>query len=349
MSRGWLKSGKKSARNQFVTERPITEKSGIIKGGRNLNLYRHIIGTMEKGKSIKPSLSQQKERSILLGVVLGLFGLVTGLFAALFANSTAVLSEVLKNASLTVAVFLSWLSLRKVNVGKTEGYNYGYGKLENFSGLIVAAVMIVSFFFILYHTIERFQARVEMHPTGVDISLVFSVIALICSIALWNHDYHLAKKEHSPVMESLWRLYRSKTVSTAVVILTLVLSVIFSKYAWSLYIDPVGSIIVSLFLAYSIYSVSSQSMYDLLDRALEESLQLVILRELASHFHEYEALHGIRSRRTGGNVYIEIFLEFEDERKMSEVQEIIDAIRTDLEQKIQGSQVVIVPTRSAVI
>src|SRR4030042_2013702 len=270
--------------------KPIIVKSGIIKGNCNINPHRHITGKMKREKPIKPSLSQQKERSILLGVILGLFGLVTGLFAALSANSTAILSEVLKNAGLTIAVLLSWLSLRKVRVGKTEGYNYGYGKLENFSGLIVAVVMIVSFFLILYHTVERFQTRVEMHPVGVDIGLVFSVIALICSIAMWNHDYHLAKKEHSPVMESLWRLYRSKTITTGV----------------------------------------------------------VILRELASHFNEYEALHGIRSRRTGGNVYIEIFLEFEDERKMSEVQQIIDSIKTDLEQKIQGSHVVIAPTRSAV-
>ena len=328
--------------------KPIIVKSGIIKGNCNINPYRHITGKMKREKPIKPSLSQQKERSILLGVILGLFGLVTGLFAALSANSTAILSEVLKNAGLTIAVLLSWLSLRKVRVGKTEGYNYGYGKLENFSGLIVAVVMIVSFFLILYHTVERFQTRIEMHPVGVDIGLVFSVIALICSIAMWNHDYHLAKKEHSPVMESLWRLYRSKTITTGVVILSLLLSVVFRNHGWSLYIDPVGSIIVSMFLAYSIYSVSSQSMYDLLDRALEESLQLVILRELASHFNEYEALHGIRSRRTGGNVYIEIFLEFEDERKMSEVQQIIDSIKTDLEQKIQGSHVVIAPTRSAV-
>jgi ferrous-iron efflux pump FieF len=303
---------------------------------------------MDKGKLAKHSLSQQKEQSILIGVILSLFGLATGLFAALSANSTAILSEVLKNVGLTIAVILSWLSLRKIHVGKSEAYNYGIGKLENFSGLIVAVVMIVSFFLILYHTVERFQARVEMHPIGVDIGLAFSAAALICSIVLWNHDRHLAKKEHSPVMESLWRLYRLKTVSTGVVILSLLLSVVFNKYSWSLYIDPAGSIIISLFLAYSVYSVSSQSMYDLLDRSLEESLQLVILRALASHFHEYEALHGIRSRRTGGNTYIEIFLEFEDERKMSEVQKVIDSIKMDLEHKIQGSHVVIVPTRSAI-
>jgi len=308
----------------------------------------HCAENHAKERTGKPVLSEQKEHSILIGFLFGLFGLGTGLIAAMSADSTTIFSEVLKNSGLTVAVFLAWLSLRKVHMGKTEGYNYGYGKFENFSGLIVAAVMIVSLILMLYHTVERFQHPTEMHSIGVNIGIVFSGIALICSILLWNHDYHLAKKEHSPVMESLWRLYRSKTISTSIVTLSLLSGIILSGYDWSLYIDPIASIIISMFLIYSIYGVTSQSMYDLLDRALEESLQLIILRSLASYFNEYEAIHGIRSRRTAGNVYIEIFLEFEGERNMSEVQKVIDSIKMDLEQKIQGSHVVISPTRSAV-
>jgi len=160
-------------------------------------LPAHYWENYEKRSAIKPSLSQQKERPILLGVIFGLFGLVTGLSAALSANSTAILSEVLKNAGLIIAVFLSWLSLRKVHIRKTEGYNYGYGKLENFSGLLVAIVMIVSFFLILYHTVERFQARVEMYPTGVD----------VCSQRKWDNQAFEESghfKGHAPTP---WRSY----------------------------------------------------------------------------------------------------------------------------------------------
>jgi hypothetical protein len=43
-------------------------------------------------------------------------------------------------------------------------------------------------------------------------------------------------------------------------------------------------------------------------------------------------------------VYIEIFLEFDGEKKMCEVQEVIDRIRASLEAQIPKSRVSIVPT-----
>lgn len=300
---------------------------------------------------IQPSVTKterDKETSILLGVIFGIFGLGTGVFAALSANSMVIFSEILKNAGLTAAIFISWLCVRKVNIGKSEGYDYGHGKLENFSGLIIAVFLIISLVLILYQAFERLLHPVEMHMAGAEIGLVFSGIALICSISMWIYDRRLAGKEHSPVMESLWRLFRSKTISTSIVSLSLLLSIIFSSYEWSFYIDPVSSLVVCVFLAYSIYGISSTSVYDLLDHALEESLQFVILKELVSHFDEYEALHGIRTRRTAGRIYVEIFLEFDGESKMSDVQQVIGVIKTDLERKIAGSQVAIIPAKADV-
>jgi len=292
--------------------------------------------------------AQAKEKSILLGFILGLFGLVTGIIAAVIANSVTLESEILKNAGLTTAVFLAYLSIRKVNRGKTEGYNYGYGKLESFSGLIVAVVLVLSLIIVISHTVERFQHPVELHPKGLDLAIIFTIVALATSVWLWRHDYHMSKEEYSPVLESLWRVYRFKTFASIFVTVSLVLSYIFQEYVWAYYIDPIGSIIIGLFIVQSIYNISAMSVYDLLDRALEESLQLIILRELASYFDEYEAIHGVRSRRSGANVYIEIFLEFDGQRKMSEIQAVINSIKTNLEKKINGSEIVISPATSSV-
>jgi divalent metal cation (Fe/Co/Zn/Cd) transporter len=68
------------------------------------------------------------------------------------------------------------------------------------------------------------------------------------------------------------------------------------------------------------------------------------LRELATRFEEYVAIHGVRSRRSGGDVYIQILLEFDGDRKMAEVQQTIDEMKFALEKKIPGSQVLIAPT-----
>ena len=304
---------------------------------------------MPEDKETKPvNHSKAKEHSILLGLLLGIFGLITGIIAAVIANSLTLESEILKNIGLVTAVFLSYLSIRKVNRGRTEGYNYGYGKLESVSGLIVATVLVISLIIVIGHTIERFQHPVELHEGGLDLAIVFSAVALLTSIWLWRHDYHLTKEEYSPVLESLWRMYRSKTVASMLVIVSLSLSAVFNDQPWVTYVDPVVSVIIGLFIVQSIYNISTMSVYDLLDRALEESLQIVILRELAHYFDEYEAIHGIRSRRSGANVYVEIFLEFDGDRKMAEVQEVIDAIKNSLESKINGSEIVISPATAAI-
>ena len=76
----------------------------------------------------------------------------------------------------------------------------------------------------------------------------------------------------------------------------------------------------------------------------EEALQADVLRELSAHFDEYADFHAIRLKRNTDRQYIEIFLEFDGEQKMKQVQQSIDKIKKNLEAKIPNSEVLIIPT-----
>ena len=294
------------------------------------------------------TLSKEKESSVRLGLILGITGIILEILAVIFSNSLTVESDLLKNIGLVTAVLLAYMSIRKVNRGRTEGYNYGYGKLESFSGLIVVVVLVISLIIVIAHAVDRLQDPVDLKPLGLDRAIVISCLILIFSALLWRRDYILSKKEYSPLIESLWRMYRFKTIAMVFVLISLSMSFVFDDNKWSDYIDPIFSIFIGLLILHAIYNISTMSVYDLLDRALGESLQLVILRELATYFNEYEAIHGIRSRRSGANVYVEIFLEFDGNREMSEVQAVINTIKTDLENKIHGSEIVIAPATAPI-
>ncbi|MBK7599620.1 MAG: cation diffusion facilitator family transporter [Acidobacteria bacterium] len=252
----------------------------------------------------------------------------------------------MKSGSETVATFLSWLAVRKVRQGKTFDYNYGQGKLENISSLAVAGAMLLSWMIVTYGAIERFR-----HPSKIG-SIAFALFvtggSALVNFRIWRNNLKLSQIEASPIIESQWRLYRAKTLANICVVTSLILSAMFREYQWSAYIDPLGALLISGFLLQSAYRVITDSVYDLLDRTLDETLQLVILGELAAYFNDYVALHGVRSRRSGSNVYIDIFMEFDGEQRMSEVQNVIDRMKTDLEQKIKGSQVVIAPATAPV-
>jgi cation diffusion facilitator family transporter len=297
-----------------------------------------------ESQSSRIGISQEKERSVRAGWLLGLFSLLPTVLAVVIGHSTTLLAGLFKMVCETFASFLAWLSLRKVARGKTGVYQYGYGKLESLSSLTVAGAMVISFTIVLYGAIDRVR-----HPAPVGqvwLGLLTTFIALALNIWLWLKNYRLARRDPSPIMESQWRLFRTKAINNLSVISALGLSVLLRSYSWSLYIDPLGSLIVAGFLLSSAYRVASASVYDLLDQTLEEALQFIILQQLAAHFDEYERFHGVRSRKSGGDVYVEIFLEFNGDWKVAEVQSVINRMKTSLEQRIQNSHVSIVPTTS---
>lgn len=284
---------------------------------------------------------KEKERSILTGMLFGLSALVPDLIAVIMANSVMLLSDLLKSGSETAATFLSWLAVRKVRQGKSFDYNYGQGKLENISSLAVAGAMALSWLIVTFSAVYRIW---RPSPIGsIGFALFVTGGAGVINAGLWRKNRRLAGQEPSPIIDSQLRLYRAKTVANVCVILSLILSAVFRGRRWATYIDPAGAFLISGFLLVSAYHVVTESIQDLLDRTLDESLQLVIVAELAVWFDDYVALHGVRSRRSGSNVYIEIFMEFDGDRRMSEVQDLINRMKAGLEQKIKGSQVVIAP------
>ena len=324
-----------------------TNRHGIIRGfgggaGGAMNaLIRRVLGSDR-------SRSDQRKRSLLLGFAFGLGSLGVNLVAMLLANSTTLQSNTLRSASETLALFFAWVTAHKISQGYSHHYDYGFGKLENLASLLVAAVMVISLAIIFATALHRILHPESVRGVGTVIGIVFALLAAALNGWQWRFTRGLAGKERSPVMESEWRLFRAKTVTNLVVMSSLAATLLLRPYSWSRFVDPIGSFVIFAFLLFSAYGVVSMSVFDLLDRTLEESLQLVILRMLARHFDEYEVLHGIRSRRAGNRVFVELFLQFSPEKRMREVQEVIDSVKRDIEGELPGSQVAIVPSCEAV-
>ena len=294
-----------------------------------------------------PSTIAQKERTVLTSLVVDILLWVPDIIAAFLSGSITMLADVLKCGNEIIATFFAYITLRRIRRGGAYTYDYGMGKFENFTGIITGAVMLVSLILVFFTAVHRIAFPEGLNADGAYLGIVLMALGVCVNSWLWIKNYRLALKEHSPIMDSQWRLFRTKAFSDASVLAALVLSMVFHDAGWALYIDPLASFIIAGFLLQSGYRVITASLPDLLDKTLDESLQLVIVRELAAFFDEYTALHDVRSRRSGSRVYIEIHLEFDGDRKMCEVQEVIDRIKTSLEAKIPRSEVSIVPSSAA--
>jgi len=308
-----------------------------------------IPGAHDGGAAAAGEAALAKERTVFVSLIVDIVLWIPDIAAAILSGSITMFADVLKCGNEILATFFAFLTLRKMNRDKGGAftYDYGMGKFENLTGIITGAVMFVSLALVFFTAVHRINVPEHLVAEGAFLGIGLMALGVCVNTWLWFRNYRLCKQSPSPIMESQWRLFRTKAFSDASVFSALVLSIALHDFWWSLYIDPVASFVIVGFLLQSGYRVIMSSLPDLLDKTLDESLQLVIVRELAVFFNEYTELHSVRSRRSGSRIYIEIHLEFDGDRKMCEVQEVINRIKASLEAKIPRSEVAIVPTSRA--
>lgn len=282
-----------------------------------------------------------KERALRGLLIAGFFDSVITTVAFILANSSVLLADFLKTSIELLAIFLSWMAMRRISKGTDKTFEYGLGKLENISSLFIGLVMFLSFIIIVTNAFRNIFHPNHIAGIGVWISISAQAVYFVINGFLYVKNNRVAKLSRSPLLLSQCRLFLTRFIGNLFILISLVLSMLLKQYHWSLFIDPMASMVIAFSILSATLGIFSSSIYDLLDRTLEEERQFIIIKELAGFFDEYEEIHGIRSRRSGSRVYIEIFLEFSPEKTVGHVQKIIERLRKNLEEKIQGSSVTI--------
>jgi cation diffusion facilitator family transporter len=285
------------------------------------------------------------ETLVRTGLFMDLLILVPETVAVILSGSATLLADVIKVANEMLASIFALMVIRRVTRGGKFSYDYGMGKFESLTRIITGGVMFVSLCILLAFTTQRL-----LHPEPFDIDAAIIGIPLMILAAVadsfhWRTYHRRALRDPSPILEAQWRLRRAKTFSDLLVLFALVVSVIFASHHLADYIDPIVSFIIIGFLLLAGYREISSSLPDLFDKTLEEELQILILRELATSFDQYHDFHGVRSRRSGSRIYIEIFLGFDPEQRAGDVQDFAASLKQSLETQIPGSVVSVVLSR----
>ncbi|MCC5790286.1 MAG: cation diffusion facilitator family transporter [Opitutales bacterium] len=268
------------------------------------------------------------------------------ILSALLANSIVLWANAFR---VTVEALLCFLALYGTIFLLSQNkchpkFEYGLGKIENVFSLLGGVIAFLSFLFIGWQAIERFQ---DPRPTeGALVGII--VLVLASSHALWLYFQFrtLSTQENSPMLHTLGVIYRNATIASLTALVSVLVPTLFPHIALLYYLDPVGAVVLCAFLLQTTFSLIRNSLFHLLDGALEESHQLQILQTLTEHFEAYEQLHHIRSRRAGALVFVELFLEFDPQLPHRTVLECSVQIKQSLESKISSSIVWIVPVGS---
>jgi ferrous-iron efflux pump FieF len=288
-----------------------------------------------------------KEKLLFNFFVIDMIVVAIRIGVSVLSDSMAMYTTAARAIISLLTAFIAWVCMRFASKDESDAFNYGYGKLETISSVVKGAALLISFILIMFTAIGRLENPGKLSPIGAEIAIAFSFFFTCGNIYRWFRIRRiLSNGDRSPVLWSQYKATNASVIVNAGSFLSVLLSVLLAGFWFGPYIDPVMSILLSGFILIFAYSILSSSMTDLLDKALDESMQLLIVRALAEFFDEYTQILGVRSRRSGGIVFVEIILEFEADRPIGDIQRVIDRMQQSLEAKIQNSRITIVP-RSA--
>lgn len=278
-----------------------------------------------------------KERTALISIITDLILAGPAIAVTLLSNSMILYTDLISSFNVFLANVLLWAILRKIRKGMDANFDYGAGKMEDLIGVFGAWFVVISVSYIMYTSIHRLISPVSLNKAPLLAGSIIMGLSAISFSYLWIRNFRIHKRMPSPVTDIQWRVPMSNALIAAGILCSLVIMVVYRNYSWSYYVDPVVSLIMGAFVIYSFYGLIKTSLFDLLDRTLEEQYQIIINQTLIAFFNEYSQFHGVRSRRSAGKIFIEIFLEFDPSRRVGEVQDAVEAMRRTVEEKIENS------------
>lgn len=287
-------------------------------------------------------LNGQKEWSVRIAALSGLTDTIVVSVAAATSNSSLLLADALKTGFEFIAVLLAWLSIRRITRGGGLDFEFGIGKLENLASLVIGALMVLGVAVISFAAIRFIIAPSHVTGIGIYISLADQVFYGVVNGYLMRRATLAAKRENSPIMASQAKMFFAMFFGNIFIFITVSLGLLLHHYEWSVYIDPLAALVVAATIVMAALEVFSTSCYDLLDGALAEEDKLRIMRVLAENFDRYDMIHGVRSRRSGNRAFIEIFVGFDPDKRVREVDRDIEALRHAVSEQIGNSSVIVV-------
>lgn len=273
--------------------------------------------------------------SVLSNTVLVLLKFVIG-FAS---GSVSIISEAIHSSMDLIAAVIAFFSVRKSAEPPDAAHSFGHGKFEDISGLVEALLIFVAAALIIREAIGKLLGG-ESEAASPDLLIlgiaVMGVSALM-NLYVSNRLMKVAKATESIALESdAWHL-RTDVYTSAGVMIGLVLM----KITGIALFDPLIALAVAVVILKAAYDLTRRSLADLIDHSIPEKDEARIRQIICEHAGDYAGFHGLKTRRSGPEIFIEFHLVMQGGISVLESHDFADHLEADLKTEYPRANVTI--------
>lgn len=268
-----------------------------------------------------------------LGIGLNILLFALKYIAGIISGSVAIAADAVNNLSDAGSSLISLFGFRLASRKPDPDHPFGHGRIEYLSGLAVSLLIILM-------GIELGKSSVEkiISPEEVKAGLL-SVFILLASIAvkvyMWMYNRSVGKKINSAAMCATATDSLSDTVSTAIVLVSMLIS-----HFFHLNIDGWVGVLVAIFILRAGYLAMKETLSPLLGKAPDKEL-VEDIETLVMACPQVCGIHDLIVHDYGpGRLIVSLHAEVDGSGDIYELHDAIDNLERDLKRELNCLAVV---------
>lgn len=249
------------------------------------------------------------------------------------SDSVSLLATLVDSVLDAFASIINLVAVRHALTPADKEHRFGHGKAEALAGLSQSLFIAGSSLFLLLEAAQKLFNPTEIKHAFAGI--VVMIISIVATLLLVSFQHYVIRKTKSVAISADALHYKSDILMNIAVIMALWLATIDLNI-----FDPIIGGIIACYILYSVWSIVSISLDQLMDRELNDDVRADIKQVVLAH-PQAQGMHDLRTRHSGTMTFIQFHLEIEDDLTLLQAHNVSDEIEFELLKTYPGSEIII--------
>lgn len=216
---------------------------------------------------------------------------------------------------------------------KDRDHPYGHKKYETFSSLGIAALLIIVCLNLIKEGVQRLHNPYPLKATGISFAMM--IVTLGINLLVTNYEHRKGEFLQSDILISD-AMHTKTDIFTS---LSVIIALTATKLGYPI-LDPVATIIIAVFIAYSAIGIIKQSSRILCDSAAIVDIKKIT--DVVLGIRGVKACHKIRTRGRPDDIYIDFHVQVSKDMHINKAHKICYTIEEQIKKDIPGVTDVVV-------
>ena len=264
--------------------------------------------------------------SIIGNAVLSLFKL----FAGIFANSGAMISDAIHSASDVFSSVIVIIGVKMSAKASDREHPYGHERFECVAAIVLAVILCITGLFIGYTVIGQIIAgnTEEENVPGV-LALAAAIVSILCKEAMYWYTRYFAKRlDSGALMADAWH-HRSDALSSVGALVGIA-----GARMGVPVLDKIASLVICVFIVKAAYDIFMDAVSKMVDHSCSEETEREIL-QCAAQQQGVLGVDLIQTRVFGSKIYVDIEIRADGKITLAESHEIAEQVHDAIEARFE--------------